>query len=364
MEFHEQLNDRLTKERGGRHGGKGHEFQRYWAICHLLRSDEEKSDYVMLLEYIEDVAVANSETTPSEIELYQLKKKEGNSSKWSKADLRRIPKSREETIGKSILAKLHESNNALKIGTKSISFVSNAPVKLNLSNGMDSTSTIEFCALELEPNELKDLKESISNELSCNIADVRFERLHFFRSTLAIDDLENHTIGRVTAYLSKKFPEGSAKADVLCKLLYSEIKIKFTTTDESRTFEELKKNRGISRSHFRDMISASISKKTDTELFEEILQNLASENVPWKKRKEIKDESRRFIIDKVGSSNLTLDQLYKKIDIIMESIPPHLEKQWEIALWIAHELAGEPTADIGFMNENYLIAIVLYRMSL
>ncbi len=77
MAFHENLTDSLTKERGGRHGGKGHEFQRYWALCHLLKLDVERSDYILLVEFIEDVAVLNSANAPTELDLFQIKKKEG-----------------------------------------------------------------------------------------------------------------------------------------------------------------------------------------------------------------------------------------------------------------------------------------------
>lgn len=75
MPFHDHLNDSLTKERGGRHGGKGHEFQRYWALCHLLKLDLEQDDYLLLIEFIEDVAVLDTAVTPTKLNLFQIKKK-------------------------------------------------------------------------------------------------------------------------------------------------------------------------------------------------------------------------------------------------------------------------------------------------
>jgi len=105
MPFHENLNDSLTKDRGGRHGGKGHEFQRYWALRHLLKLDLERDDYLLLIEFIEDVAVLNTAIAPTGLDLYQIKKKEGAiGAKWTKATLSKPPKD-----GMSILAKLYES---------------------------------------------------------------------------------------------------------------------------------------------------------------------------------------------------------------------------------------------------------------
>ena len=102
MPFHENLNDSLTKERGGRHGGKGHEFQRYWALCHLLELDLEQDDYLLLIEFIEDVAVLDTAIAPKRLDLFQIKKKEGAvGAKWTKTTLAKPTK-----VGVSILAKL------------------------------------------------------------------------------------------------------------------------------------------------------------------------------------------------------------------------------------------------------------------
>jgi hypothetical protein len=284
MVFHEQLNDSLTKERGGRQGGKGHEFQRYWTLCYVLELDLEQDDYLVLLEFIEDVAVLDSENAPSSMDLFQVKKKEGITAKWSQAALTRPVKG-----GKSILAKLIESRSIATGGTRSVTFVSNAPVQLKLSTLEDSTVRISFRASELEEGLKICLRASVANELCCDVEKIDLGDLKFVRSALAMDDLENHAFGKVAAYLAKKFPDHTARADVLCRVLYSEIKVKATATGDAGTFDDLKKIRGISKSQLSEMLSLTISRKPDREVVGDVISDLCQEKVPFSQRKAIKE---------------------------------------------------------------------------
>ena len=276
MAFHEQLNDSLTKEYGGRHGGKGHEFQRYWTLCHVLKLDLEQDDYVVLLEFIEDVAVLDKENAPSSMDLFQVKKREGNAGKWTKTALAKPLKN-----GKSILAKLFESRSIATGGTRSITFVSNAPVQLKLSTQEDSATRMDFHASELDEELKIILRTSVAKELCCEAEKIDFDDLKFVRSALALDDLERHAFGRVAAYLAKKFPDHAARADVFCRALYSEIKVKATATEDAATFDDLKKIRGISKSQLSGMLSMTISRKPDSDVIEDAISNLRQENVPF-----------------------------------------------------------------------------------
>lgn len=360
MALHEQLNDSLTKERGGRHGGKGHEFQRYWALCHLLKLDIEQDDYLVLLEFIEDVAILNAEDFPSELDLFQLKKKEGSSSKWTKALLTKKPPKN----GKSILAKLFESNSIKPEAKGQITFVSNAPVELKLSSDQDSTSMLEFFAAELDEQLKTSIRKSISEELGCGENKIDFSNLKFVRSTLAMDDLENHAFGKVAAYLTEKFPDHSARADVLCKALYSEIKVKATATEDAGTFDDLKKIRGISKSQFSGMLALTLSKKPDGDVINEAISNLASENVPFVQRDSVRKAARRFLVDKADKNNELLVILGKAIDTQFDLLPDNLVTSWEVANWITDQIRNSKLASqFEMLEKDYLLAVILHRIN-
>lgn len=359
MAFYDILNDSLTKERGGRHGGKGHEFQRYWALCHLLQVDLEKDDYLLLLEFIEDVAVMNSEIAPDQMELFQLKKKEGSSSKWTKTTLAKPPKE-----GKSILAKLHDSKSIAKDETASIAFVSNAPVELQLGSGDDVANLSEFSASQIDVGLLTDLKSSVAKELGRDVSEIDFDNLKFIRSPLAMDDLENHATGRVSTFLATKFPDHSPRADVLCKAIYSEIKVKATSTEEAANFGDLKRIRGISKQQFSEMVALTLSRKSDSDVIDGLLIGLAHESVPYVQREAIKRAARRFIVEKAGRGSRLLHLLQNKVEKLLQEIPNNLVTSWEVANWIVEQvLAQAADADFSILDRDYIIAATLYWMN-
>ena len=115
-------------------------------MCHLLKLDLEQDDYLLLIEFIEDVAVLNVANAPTELDLFQIKKKEGAvGAKWTKTTLAKPPKE-----GISILAKLYESRRISPDSKASIAFVSNAPVDLILHDGKASTAQERFNGSDIE----------------------------------------------------------------------------------------------------------------------------------------------------------------------------------------------------------------------
>lgn len=359
MAFLDTLNDSLTKERGGRHGGKGHEFQRYWALCHLLQIDLQHDDYLILLEFIEDVAVLNSEVTPDQMALFQLKKKEGSSTKWTKTTLAKPPKD-----GKSILAKLHESKSIAKDETAAISFVSNAPVELKLETGDDSTAFSELSASQIDPKLLAELKTSVAAEIGCDVGEVDFANLKFIRSPLAMDDLESHTMGRVATYLADKFPDHSPRADILCKAVYSELKVKATSTEEAASFADLKRIRGISKTQFSAMVALTLSRKSDSDVIDGFLAGLTQENVPYVQRELIRRAARQFIVEKAGRGNALLSLLQNNVEKLLQQLPDNLVTSWDVANWLVDQISTQNTAtDFSILDRNYMIAATLYWMS-
>jgi len=82
--FQVATNKALT-ETGGGHGQKGVDFQRAWALSRMFEiEDSGATDFLFLFEAIQDVAVLDSPTKPTTIQIYQVKKKDRNEWEWSK----------------------------------------------------------------------------------------------------------------------------------------------------------------------------------------------------------------------------------------------------------------------------------------
>lgn len=80
------ITDADVTEAGGEHNNEGVDFSRYWAMSRLLEMEEAgASDYAIIFEFLQDVLILNSPSTPSQATLYQIKKKEKGS--WSRSEL-------------------------------------------------------------------------------------------------------------------------------------------------------------------------------------------------------------------------------------------------------------------------------------
>jgi hypothetical protein len=353
-----KLNDELTKERGGRHGGKGHEFQRYWALCHLLKVDLERDDYLVLFEFIEDVAVLNNESKPEKIEFFQLKKKDGNSI-WTKTALAKPPK------GKlSILAKLFESRNISPDASATISFVSNSPVALSLKSKLDSKNLPSFEAIDVDASILDQLQKDIATELKVDADKIQWDKLSFVKSPLSLNDLETHAQGHVVSYLSSKYPDHNARADVFFRLLYGEIKIRATSTEDAATFEELKKLRGISKSQISSMLTQVIARKPVMDVILDALEDAVSEGVPYVEREAIKAAGKRFTVDRISQSNLQLITLEQAVAEQKTKLPSDLITKWQVVVWIYKQLTEQHDWNsYAALEKPYILALIIYGVS-
>ena len=360
MAFTDLLTDSLDKEKGGRHGGKGHDFQRYWALCHLLHLDQERDDYLMLIEYVEDVAVLDSERKPSYIDLIQLKKKAGTSS-WTKTGLA----SPSKEGGLSVLGKLFESHRQFKPEEVTVAFGSNASISLDLASGKDSKNLIEFAADDLTDDLKLELQNSLATQLGCNPDDLSLASLRFLKSDLSLDDLATHASGKVANYLAAKFPDHRCRPDILCQQLYGEISKRAGNTQDAPSFAELKNARGIGASELKAMLSSVLNSKAPMDIVEIIFNSLTAEGVSWADRKQFKDSARRYLIERAGKSNSVLDSIEREIEILKASIPAELSKAWDVAHWMVEQMAASTRVRdaISTFDKAYVVAVTLYAIN-
>ena len=95
-------------EVGGGHGQKGVDFQRFWAMVRIFELKlEGATDFLLLFESIQDVAEFDSESAPSQIDIYQIKKKDAG--EWTFNLLTGLPK----PAGKSTLHRCSAQSRAV-----------------------------------------------------------------------------------------------------------------------------------------------------------------------------------------------------------------------------------------------------------
>jgi hypothetical protein len=258
-EILEIVNDKELSETGGSHNQKGIEFQRNWALTRMFElEDGQQTDFLVLFEAVQDVAVLNSTQAPTKIEIYQVKKKDRN--EWTWADLTNLhtPKlgkpSRKPkpliAIVCSPMGKLYAALRAFKTLTGTARFVSNAGCDLTMADGTNAATSLPVTMANL-PHHLQSLlAESLASLHVRGEPAPDLSKIYVERVNIPVDDCATYTVGIAHAFLLARSPPHAGQARALVDTLLAKIGPLGAKTVSCTTFEEMRAQRGYARSDF------------------------------------------------------------------------------------------------------------------
>jgi hypothetical protein len=246
--------DPALAEAGGGHGQKGVDFQRFWAMVRIFELKQKGAeDFLILFESVQDVAELDSETAPTRIDIYQVKKKDGG--EWSfnlltglpKPDARKknVPPTR-AVIEKSPIGKLYLAGQACQHLESAVHFVSNAGCDLPLATSGAASKRLACLAADLDAQHTAALEESLAllHASPGTIPDLK--RLSLRKTTLHPDDPVRLALGAAVEYLSKNMPSHAGQAKALVDALFMQLSTLGRQTEPVKSFAELRLQRGFS----------------------------------------------------------------------------------------------------------------------
>lgn len=253
-------------EVGGGHNQKGVEFQRHWALMHMFQLEADGAkDFLMLFEAVQDIAVLDSETSPTSVCVYQVKKKDRKEWTWAELTDLHQPKDPNAavvnarpkplaSVRSSPLGKLYAAVLAFRDLKSTGRFVSNARCDLPLSDGT-SVATSLPCALSTLSADYLDLLSKALHALHAGGAPLPdLSRLHLEHTKVPADDPGTHLLGFVHQFLSERSPRHAGQARALLDSLLVTVARLGAKTDYCKTFDQLRTERGYSRSEFADAL--------------------------------------------------------------------------------------------------------------
>lgn len=283
--------DPALTEVGGGHGQKGVDFQRFWAMVRIFELKlEGATDFLLLFESIQDVAEFDSETTPSQIDIYQIKKKDAG--EWTFNLLTGLPKpgGKKQTapllskLEDSPIGKLYKAGLAIKTLKSRIHFVSNAGCALPLAAAGEASKNLMSHASDLDKAHVSALNESLALLHPDSTTAPDLTRLHLRKTTLHPDDLVRPALGAAIEYLVTHMPDHASQAKALVDSLFMQLSTLGRRTEAADSFEELRAQRGFS---MKDMDNALACLQNIPDLktrFEMVLDGLTHEGLPALKK--------------------------------------------------------------------------------
>lgn len=265
-ELLDATNRKDLTEVGGSHNQKGIEFQRHWAVMRMFELEQAGAkDFLFLFEAIQDVAIVDSCTSPASICVYQIKKKDRK--EWGWTDLTALPQPKRPknssrpgktkpltNIQNSPIGKLYATILAFKELQSTGRFISNAGFDLQLADGTNAATSLPCALSTLSTHHLELLSKGLETLHAAGTQLPDLSRIHLERVALPVDDPGTYIIGLVHKFLESRSPRHAGQARSLVDSLLAKIGPLGARTNTCKTFEEMRNQRGYSRSEFTDAL--------------------------------------------------------------------------------------------------------------
>lgn len=296
-----------------------YDYQKDIAISLLLELHNKSGDYLLVLDYHDDILILNSSIDPTEIQFYQVKSKASGS--WSLKNLLKREKDKDGKVLSSILGKLYKNKINFPSNTSSLNFLTNAVIKIEMNDGSSSEHKVKFCMSNLSYECVEKIKNLLLSEHSLSKKPDCEDYLFFHISNLSLSDHSNHTVGKIEAFLQKR-NKGSYPTSLIYQSLFDQIKRK-TNYDarQINTFEELVNSKSISKSEFEEIIKEFVNTKDKNtmDVWIQIENRLNNENFSVSDIKKLRMNFRKYQIEKT-TRNSILDKIEQKIETIIEDL--------------------------------------------
>jgi hypothetical protein len=223
----------------------------------------------------------------------------------------------------SILGKLYR--HRVKLGDKavSLSFVTNARFNIKLASVPASSDRDTFCLSDLAQVELTAVRQSLVAECGPAAPLTGEATILFDRAALSVDDHSTHATGALASFLDAR---GQSTVPVVpaYKAILAEIVRRNNCETIPTAFVEICQKKGISRSELEAMLGSFHSDKAIDDLVAEVRTQLRHESFTTTQTNAIAAQVRKYLVNKLDSSNTLLATAAQAISALMNANPiPH-----------------------------------------
>lgn len=308
-------------------------FQHTWALCHLLRLHESDQEYVLILEYHDDIIVLDDEVDPQCVEFFQVKTRKGNH--WTKKKLISTPTTNdseakmERCKPRSILGKLLDHCRYFPQQVKSLNIVSNVTFKIPLADAPKSLDRERFSLTDLADEPLHIVKEAIRKELG--EVSLPWDKVYFITTGISITEHEKYGVGELAEFLEHRHPGGRSAVQPLFRTLCGELVRRARNEWHPVSFEELCQKKGISRTDLESFLHVADS-QSDLEMqFQPVETQLTMEGITYREVKHLEIAWRRYEINRMDQSDVFIQTFRQDVLAVVEEVK-------EMSSW--HTLGG------------------------
>jgi hypothetical protein len=244
----EEFVRRAPRERSGTRSANRFDYQLSWAFCLLLDLEGQNRDYLLVLDYHDDVVVFDAENQPTQMDFYQIKTEANRN--WTLTSLL----DRANGVGLSIIGKLYSHRLSFEKAVRSLNFVGVVPIKLKTKDHPKGI-VVDYCRLtDLCDEALAQVSKALQKEHE--LPDPPACDVEFILRTdaLSVKDHATHAEGRLSRHLAGAFGDRSYNVSHAFKALIDELRRGNNFEGDVRSSFDLVHKKGVGRVEFSGLL--------------------------------------------------------------------------------------------------------------
>lgn len=324
------LNDFVNtapRDTAGSRALAGFDFQINWALCLLINLYYAGKEFLLVLDYHDDVVLMDSESRPRKIHFFQAKT---TSSQWNTAALA----DQETSATLSVIGKLYDHRIRFQRQNSTINLV------VTSTFGRDI-----FTAAPLLDPESSCQRDPERPWLPCVRRAIPFNKINTPASKKLVASIKrSHGLSRkpntkdiwfIETHISFEMNERAAKAEVMdlldglgCgyqsgafyKTLRDSLRRRCSATGQMHTLDELKRKKSITKSEFCRILSRLTPLPLSDPSWEWIRSQLSAIGYTYGQINRLMGSLKRYHIDRITFRNVPMERIKTRARAIMDQL--------------------------------------------
>ena len=321
------------RERGGPIAANRFEYQMNWAFCHLLDLHKAGREYLMVLDYHDDIVVFDSATTPTSIEFFQIKTRGQSKGAWKMKELIYRPKSKDPARpdALSILGKLYAHHVDFGTLVKAVIFVSNAQYAVHLRGEKEPGIEDRFEVDDINPDDFDRVSDQLAQEHSVARSAIQRLGISFIKDSLSLEDQTAHAKGRFEEFACDFLGIDNCPTTHAYNAIIQAMRAKQNWEPKAESPADLVTKKGFSQSEFAAAI-AKLRRHSNSKTWAAFEATLVQEGVDVLTLRRMRDAWERVGIQSLDSTNhvlhATKKTVWDAVNLRLKSGPPKPLKQF------------------------------------
>ncbi len=286
------------REKSGATTFDKYEYQYHWALCRIIDSQMENSEYALFMELHEDVVIADSfDVNIAKFEFNQIKNI--STPKYNIDNLIKIKQGKKNSVLGKIVLSASDKSFCDKI--ESINLVASCGFSLQLKCEELDLEVITIG--DLHKNSIDKLKTALHSEIGNSELP---PNIRFVVPKLQIQEQQRQVIGKVAELVEYLFPNSRCNSVNIYRTLIDELHRKGCVTYDYTKWDELLNNKALTSEKVKRTIQTHTSVHGNEQIMRDF-DSIASElGLNFLTKKPLRNSVERIYVERMNPSSLAI----------------------------------------------------------